>query len=98
MKAFVLSTFVLAILSLYLVDLRIQKNHVVRDKLLLEAELSELCERQARLQGELQMELADPKLELYIVDEMELNRDFTRAEEIAVLLIRGNDSRRVDAP
>jgi len=97
MKLFILASGLMASLSLLLIDLKIKNNHVVRQKIQIEAEISALRERKDRIAAEVRMELADPEIEVYIVSHLEYERSFERTKEMAKQFKQGRtDTRRVN--
>jgi len=97
MKYFLLGTLLLAALGLLLVDLKIKNKHITRDKILIQAEINSLRERQGRIQSEIQIELADPELEVYIVSTMGYESDLSNTRRVARDIAQGRtDTRRVN--
>ena len=97
MKLFLLSTLLLSALILLKIDLRIQKNTVVKERVLLQSRNRVLAERQKRIEAEIQMELGDPKLEQYLLSKMQFHRDHKKSLIFAEELKKGNnDGRTVD--
>jgi hypothetical protein len=98
MKRFLLATFLIAALMLLIIDLRIQKNTALKERVLLQNENQVLAQRHLRIESEIQSELADPDLQLFIVEKMKFHRDHTKSYILAEELKHGRtDTRRVDA-
>ena len=95
MKLFLISTLVLTALILVKIDLRIQKNTVVKERVLLQSRNRVLIERQKRIEAEIQMELGDPDLQEYLLTKMKFHRDHKKSLMFAIELKKGDNDGRI---
>ena len=86
MKLFLLGSLLAGTLGLLLVDLKIQKQSVVRERVIIERANKRLKERRDRIQAEIQMELANPELTAHLVNTMEFERNFDKSREMAKVI------------
>lgn len=97
MKLFILGTSLMASLGLLLIDSKINNNHLIRQRIQIEADIADLRERQDRIAAEVRMELADSSIEVYIVSKLQYEREFGSTKEMAKRFKLGRtDTRRVD--
>lgn len=94
MKVFILSTLLIASLILLMVDLRIQRNALVRDRVMIQSQNHTLMERQSRIESEIQIELGSPALQDYILYKMQFHRDHKKSYLIAREMKHGTDDRQ----